>query len=154
MAANKHQPAADAPAEVWIPHLKGLGYTPATEPKPVSNYRDFHGYWVPPRLGSAKVAPAPKTKRRRKLEFGVDPAWFDMNVLAALHEHHPDVFAALRGRIDDVEAAAERGGPAARIATRRDSLAAAIEAGLINREEAARQLAAWADAEGISLSEG
>lgn len=153
MASTKHQPAADAPTEEWQEHLRGLRYLPDSDPKPFANYVSFHGHWVPPRLAKlAATEDAPKrAPRRRKLEHGIDPAWYDFDNLVLLHRHHRDVFDSMRGRIADVERAAARGADPERVAEQRERLAVAVESGLLNQAAADRELATWADAEGIRV---
>ena len=46
MPPSSHTPRPDAPSEEWITFLKGRGYLADTKPKPVSNYKSFHGFWV------------------------------------------------------------------------------------------------------------
>jgi len=125
--AKHHVPANDAPASEWQERLRGLGYVSDQEPKPVANYYSFHGFWVPPRVGPGPAtAPKPAARTRRpKAEPQPETDWFET----------PD---------DD----------RTRLAAKRARLSMATEAGLMNEDEAKRQLREWAAAAGIAYPEG
>src|SRR5437868_3074873 len=88
-ATSSHTPAPDAPAKEWTAFLKGRGYLKDTEPKPVSNYKSLHGYWVPPRLGSAgggaKAKAAAAKAPRGAGGLQPEKAWYSQKMLTALY---------------------------------------------------------------------
>jgi hypothetical protein len=154
MPPSRHTPAPDAPAKEWLAFLKGRGYTKDTAPKPVSNYKSFHGYWVPPRLGSAgggAKAQAAKATARRTGGAQPEKAWYSEKMLAALYRQDRRTFDKLVDRVRTIkDLVAEQEG-AERIAEHRALLEPAVEAGLLNQAEADRKLAAWAKAQGLKL---
>jgi hypothetical protein len=154
---SKHQPDPEAPEAEWQEYLRGNGYVPETEPRPVGNYRAFHGYWVPPRMGLTKeqvaaAAPAPRAPRKRRVASdAIDPAWYTNAKLILLYRNHPDVFRKLRERLNDVEEMVSQEGHAERLEEQRTVLGLGVEAGLMNQEEADRRLAAWAAEHGVTM---
>lgn len=149
MAQSRHTPAPDAPAEEWKSFLKGRGYVPETKPKPVANYKSFHGYWVPPRLGSGGTKP-PRASRRKDGQ-GVRPerSWYSKKMLTALYRTDRVTFDKLVERVRDIKELVAEEEAAERLAEHRALLEPAVEAGLLNQAEADRKLAAWAKAQGI-----
>lgn len=152
MAVSSHQPEPDAPEAEWTTYLTGRGYVRDTEPKPVTNYKSFHGFWVPPRLGSkgGRTTVAAKAARRRG-SLMPEKAWYAEKMLIALYRSDRPTFDKLVervGRIKDLVADEEA---AERVAEHRRLLEPAVEAGLLNQAEADRKLAAWAKSQGIKL---
>lgn len=152
MPPSRHTPAADATADEWVPYLQGRGYVRDSEPKPVSNYKSFHGFWVPPRLGSGKGAPTPANKARRGAG-GLRPekAWYSARMLTALYRQDRATFDKLVERVGDIKALVAEQEAAEAIAQHRALLEPAVEAGLLNQAEAERKLKAWAKSQGIAM---
>ena len=157
MAQSRHTPAPDAHADEWVAFLQGRGYQRDTEPKPVTNYKSFHGFWVPPRLGSggggAKAKPAAKSKRGAA---GPRPekAWYSQKTLIALYRQDRATFDKLVERVRDIKDLVAEDEAAEAIAEHRRLLEPAVEAGLLNQAEADRKLAAWAKSQGYKLPKG
>ena len=151
MADSKHKPAATAPAKEWVAYLKGRGYVRSTGVKPVTNYKDFHGYWVPPRLGS--VGKPAASKARAKLAPGDKPdrAWYSKKTLTTLYRTDRATFDKLVERVGDIKQLVADQENAERLAEHRALLEPAVEAGLLNQAEADRKLAAWAKTQGITI---
>lgn len=150
MGQSRHMPAPDAPASEWTAYLTGRGYVRDTEDKPVANYKSFHGFWVPPRLGSGgSRAAAP----RRGVAGGLQPekSWYSTRMLTALYRTDRATFDKLVERIGDIKRLVAEQEAAERVAEHRALLEPAVEAGLLNQVEADRKLAAWAKAQGIRL---
>lgn len=123
--SSRHEPTFNAPAEKWQEYLRGTGHVPETEPKPFGNYRAFHGFWVPPRTGlDPDAEPARPAKRapRRRVQRPEAP--------------EPATVTLARRN-------------ASLVAEQRSKLELAVEAGLINRDEAERELAAWMREQGL-----
>lgn len=154
MAQSPHTPAPDASAKEWKAYLKGRGFVKATEDKPVSNYKSFHGYWVPPRLGSAgKPAAAKATGRGRTRTAAAVPekAWYSKKMLTALYRSDRATFDKLAARVKDIKDLVAEEEALERLAEHRALLEPAVEAGLLNQAEADRKLAAWARSQKIKL---
>lgn len=160
MAQSRHTPAPDAPAKEWKAFLKGRGYAKDTDAKPVSNYKAFHGYWVPPRLGSAgKGAAAGAAKAHGRRSGGSatpqpERAWYSKKMLTALYRTDRATFDRLAERVRDIKQLVAEQEAAERIAEHRAMLEPAVEAGLLNQAEADRKLAAWAKSQGLKLPKG
>jgi hypothetical protein len=154
MAQSSHTPAADASPSEWKSFLKGRGYLPDTEPKPVSNYKSLHGFWVPPRLGSGgKGAAATSTKARAARAGAGAPerAWYSKKMLTTLYRTDRGTFDKLVERVRDIKDLVAEEEAAERLAEHRALLEPAVEAGLLNQAEADRKLAAWAKQQGIRI---
>lgn len=154
MPQSPHTPSADASASEWTAFLQGRGYVKDTEPKPVTNYKSLHGYWVPPRLGSGgKGAPAKPATRGRRGGGGTRPekAWYSQKMLTTLYRTDRATFDKLVERVRDIKQLVAEEEAAERIAEHRALLEPAVEAGLLNQAEADRKLAAWAKSQGIKL---
>jgi hypothetical protein len=154
MPPSRHTPAPDAPAKEWIAYLKGRDYLKDTEPKPVTNYTSFHGYWVPPRLGSAGGgAKAVAKARAARGTAGPRPekAWYSQKMLTALYRQDRKTFDKLAERVRDIKTLVAEQEGLERIAEHRSLLEPAVEAGLLNQAEADRKLAAWAKTQGLKL---
>lgn len=153
-SSTNHTPAPDAPASEWTTFLKGRGYLPDTKEKPVQNYKSFHGFWVPPRLGSggggAKVA-ASKAKARAAGGAVPERAWYSVKMLTALYRTDRATFDKLVERIGDIKELVRDQEEAEQVAEHRALLEPAVEAGLLNQAEADRKLAAWAKTQGIKI---
>lgn len=156
MPPSRHTPAPDAPASEWISFLKGRGYLKDTEPKPVSNYKSLHGFWVPPRLGSAGGGAKAKTTAKSRAARGAagprpEKAWYSTKMLTALYRQDRATFDKLVERVRDIKELVAEQENAERLAEHRALLEPAVEAGLLNQAEADRKLAAWAKGQGIKL---
>lgn len=152
MAEPHHRPLPDAPAEDWEPYLRGRGFAPDTEPRPVTNYKSFHGFWVPPRLGSpTKPAATPSRAARTKRAVKIDPKWYSEKTLTVLFREHRPVFEALAERVNGIAAIVKSEEDAERLAAQRQLIEPAVEAGLLNQAEADRKIAAWAKTQGIKI---
>jgi len=151
MAVERHRPDTDAPVKEWITYLKGRGYTTDDKPKPISNYKSFHGYWVPPRLGSAGKPAATKSKAPRTRVTTVDKRWYSEKMLVALFREQRRTFDALRERLANIEALVKDEVDQERLAEQAQLLEPAVEAGLLNQAEADKKVAAWAKAQGIPI---
>ena len=158
MPQSPHTPAPDASADEWVPFLQGRGYLRDSEPKPVTNYKSFHGFWVPPRLGSgggggAKAKPAGRAKRGTA---GPRPekAWYSQKMLTALYRQDRATFDKLVERVRDIKDLVAEEEAAEAVAEHRRLLEPAVEAGLLNQAEADRKLAAWAKSQGYKLPKG
>ena len=154
MPPSRHTPAPDAPAKEWTAFLKGRGYLKDTEPKPVSNYKSLHGYWVPPRLGSAGGGAKAKVAAKAPRGAGgpkPEKAWYSQKMLTALYRQDRATFDKLVERVRDIKELVAEQENAERIAEHRALLEPAVEAGLLNQAEADRKLAAWAKTQGIKL---
>lgn len=158
MPPSTHTPKPDAPASEWVTFLKGRGYAKDSAPKPVSNYKSFHGYWVPPRLGSGGSGTG-KVKARagyRRAAGGLTPekAWYSEKMLTALYRQDRTTFDKLVERVRGIkELVADQEAQEA-IAEHRALLEPAVEAGLLNQAEADRKLAAWAKTQGYTIPKG
>jgi hypothetical protein len=159
-AKSSHTPAPDAPAKEWTAFLKGRGYLKDTQPKPVSNYKSLHGYWVPPRLGSpAGGGAAAKATAKSKAARGTggpapEKAWYSQKMLTALYRQDRATFDKLVERVQNIKELVAETEAAERIAEHRALLEPAVEAGLLNQAEADRKLAAWAKSQGLKLPKG
>ncbi|MCW2949525.1 MAG: hypothetical protein JWN41_538 [Thermoleophilia bacterium] len=152
MANDHNKPSLDASAKEWHTYLRGKGYTPEGEPKPVANYKAFHGYWVPPRLGSAgKPAASGGASTRRARVSTVDKRWYSEKMLVALFREHRSVFDGLREKLDNIEALVKDELDRERLNDQRQLLEPAVEAGLLNQAEADKKIAAWAKTQGITV---
>lgn len=153
MPPSRHTPAPDASPAEWKAYLKGRGYVTEDQPKPVSNYKAFHGYWVPPRLGSGGGAAKATAARPRTPRGGVQPerAWYSKKMLTQLYRTDRATFDKLVERVRDIKELVAEQEVAERIAEHRALLEPAVEAGLLNQAEADRKLAAWAKSQGIKL---
>lgn len=154
MPPSRHTPAPDAPASEWIPFLKGRGYLEDTQPKPVTNYKSLHGFWVPPRLGSAgggAKGQAAKAKAKRSGGPMPEKAWYSQKMLAALYRQDRATFDKLVERVQGIKELVAEEEAVERVAEHRALLEPAVEAGLLNQAEADRKLAAWAKSQGIKL---
>jgi len=152
MADPHHRPAPDASSKEWGPYLRGRGYVADSKPKPVANYKSFHGFWVPPRLGSAaKHAAAAAPAKRTRAAAKVDPKWYSEKMLAQLFRDHRRVFDQVSTRISNIAAIVKAEDDAARLAAQRQLIEPAVEAGLLNQAEADRKVAAWAKTQGIKI---
>jgi hypothetical protein len=155
-ATSSHTPAPDAPAKEWVAFLKGRGYAKDTEPKPVSNYKSLHGYWVPPRLGSPSGSAKAKSSVKQRAARGAggptpEKAWYSQKMLTALYRQDRATFDKLVERVRHIKELVAEQEAAEQIAEHRALLEPAVEAGLLNQAEADRKLAAWAKAKGIKL---
>ncbi|MCW2955342.1 MAG: hypothetical protein JWO69_211 [Thermoleophilia bacterium] len=152
MAQSNHTPAADASESEWKAFLKGRGYVKASEPKPITNYKDLHGFWVPPRLGSPS-RPTAKGAARRRAGAADAPqkSWYSTKTLLQLYWSDRTTFDAISTRLDEVVATAAGEEDKRRVEEHRRLLEPAVEAGLLNQAEADRKLAAWAKAQKIKL---
>lgn len=155
MAQSPHTPAPDAPAKEWVAYLKGRGFVKATQPKPVTNYKSFHGFWVPPRLGSAGK-PSKAKHKVAATRAGAQPekAWYSTKMLTALYRTDRATFDKLATRVGDIKQLVAEQEGAERLAEHRALLEPAVEAGLLNQAEADRKLAAWAKTQGIAVPKG
>jgi hypothetical protein len=155
MPPSRHTPKPDAPASEWVTYLKGRGYQKDTTDKPVSNYKSFHGFWVPPRLGSggggAKAAPKSGARRGRKAAVPIEKSWYSQKTLTALYRQDRATFDKLVERVRDIKDLVAEEEAAEAIAEHRRLLEPAVEAGLLNQAEADRKLAAWAKSQGYAL---
>lgn len=154
MARSSHTPSHDASTAEWKAFLVGRGYTRDTEPKPVTNYKSLHGYWVPPRLGSGGNAPkaASGTVKARRAAGAPERAWYSKKMLTALYRSDRSTFDKLVERVRDIKELVAEEEAAERLAEHRALLEPAVEAGLLNQAEADRKLAAWAKQQGIRIS--
>ncbi|MCW2972578.1 MAG: hypothetical protein JWN72_851 [Thermoleophilia bacterium] len=149
MANDHNKPTLDSTAKEWHTYLRGKGYVPEDKPKPVSNYKAFHGFWVPPRLGSAGK-PAAKAKASPKARITtVDKRWYSEKMLVALFREHRRTFDGLREKLDNIEALVKDQVDQERLNDQRTLLEPAVEAGLLNQAEADKKVAAWAKSQGI-----
>jgi hypothetical protein len=154
MANDHNKPDLDSTAKEWHSYLRGKGYVPEDQPKPVSNYKAFHGFWVPPRLGSAgKPASAAKAAPRKRLTT-VEKRWYTEKMLVALFREHRTTFDGLREKLDNIEALVKDQVDQERLADQRTLLEPAVEAGLMNQAEADKKIAAWARTQGIPIPKG
>ncbi|MCW2959846.1 MAG: hypothetical protein JWM25_847 [Thermoleophilia bacterium] len=153
MAANSHTPTPDASDAEWASFLKGRGYVAASEPKPISNYKEFHGFWVPPRLGSpSKGGVASPTGRRRAADAtGPQKSWYSVKTLSQLYWSDRKTFDQLSARLAEVVVLAADEEANQRVEEHRRLLEPAVEAGLLNQVEADKKLAAWAKSQKIKL---
>lgn len=154
MAANNHTPAPDASEAEWTSFLKGRGYVAATKEKPISNYKEFHGFWVPPRLGSpSKGGTASPTGRRRAGADAGGPqkSWYSVRTLSQLYFSDRKTFEQLADRLKEVVVLAADEEANQRVEEHRRLLEPAVEAGLLNQSEADKKLAAWAKSQKIKL---
>lgn len=151
MAVEQHRPGADATVKEWVAYLKGRGYTTDDEPKPISNYKSFHGFWVPPRLGSAGKPAAAKTKTQRARLTTVDKRWYTEKMLVALFREQRRTFDTLREKLDNIEALVQEELDQERLEDQRRLLEPAVEAGLLNQVEADKKITAWAKTQGIPI---
>jgi hypothetical protein len=155
MPSSSHTPKPDAPESEWVAYLKGRGYTKDTAEKPVSNYKSFHGYWVPPRLGSGGGGKV-KAKAGYRQSGGVMPekSWYSVKMLTTLYRHDRRTFELLVERIGAIKdlVADEEANEA--VEEHRRLLEPAVEAGLLNQAEADRKLAAWAKTQGYKIAKG
>jgi hypothetical protein len=153
MPPSRHTPAHDASSAEWIAFLQGRGYIRDSEPKPVSNYKSLHGFWVPPRLGSGAGAPKrPGTRGpRARAADAPEKSWYSQKMLTALYRQDRATFDKLVERVGQIkELVAEQEAMEA-LAEHRALLEPAVEAGLLNQAEADRKLAAWAKSNGIRI---
>ncbi|MBC7462173.1 MAG: hypothetical protein H7287_12495 [Thermoleophilia bacterium] len=150
--ANEHnKPTLDSTAKEWHTYLRGKGHVPEDQPKPVSNYKAFHGFWVPPRLGSAgKPASKSKSVSRARVTT-VDKRWYSDKMLVALFREQRRTFDGLRERFENIEALVKDQVDQERLSDQRTLLEPAVEAGLLNQAEADKKVAAWAKSQGIAL---
>jgi hypothetical protein len=152
MPPSRHTPKPDAPEAEWVSYLKGRGYQKDTTDKPVSNYKSFHGFWVPPRLGSGGGGKV-KAKAGYRQSGAVMPekSWYSQKNLTALYRHDRRTFEKLVERIATIKdlVADEEANEA--VEEHRRLLEPAVEAGLLNQAEADRKLAAWAKTQGYKL---
>lgn len=153
MPPSRHTPDHDASPAEWDAFLAGRGYVRDTEPKPVSNYKSFHGYWVPPRLGSKGSGGVVTRARTRGASSGPDRSWYSKKQLIALYRTDRRTFDKLVERVRDIKELVAAEEAAEALAEHRALLEPAVEAGLLNQEEADRKLAAWATANGIPMPE-
>jgi hypothetical protein len=155
MANDHNKPNLDSSAKEWHIYLRGKGYVPEDQPKPVSNYKAFHGFWVPPRLGSAAkpVTAAGKASPKARLS-GVDKRWYSEKMLVALFRNERSTFDGLREKLDNIEALVKDEVDLERVNDQRQLLEPAVEAGLLNQAEADKKVAAWAKAQGITIPKG
>jgi hypothetical protein len=154
MAQSNHTPDPDAPAATWKSFLKGRGYVKASEPKPIANYKELHGYWVPPRLGSPSKPAVKRGSTRRRAagdSSGPQKSWYSTKTLLALYWEDRKTFDAIAGRLQEVVETAADAENARRIDEHRRLLEPAVEAGLLNQAEADRKLAAWAKSQKLKL---
>jgi len=155
MNPSKHVPADDAPAGEWAEYLKSMGFLAASEPRPVGNYREWHGYWVPPRVGAQPETEAPvKRAPRRKKPSDVDARWYTVDMLVKLFRADRKTFEALRERLDEADRIVALHREDERVAGQRTILESAVEAGLMGQAEADARLAEWARGQGINLRQG
>lgn len=157
MANDHNKPTNESSAKEWHTYLRGKGYIPEDQPKPVSNYKAFHGFWVPPRLGSA-AKPAGsggggKATPKARLS-GVDKRWYSEKMLVALFRSHRSTFDGLREKLDNIEALVKDEVDMERLNDQRQLLEPAVEAGLLNQAEADKKVAAWAKSQGITIPKG
>lgn len=154
MAANNHTPAPDASEAEWTSFLKGRGYVAASKEKPISNYKEFHGFWVPPRLGSPSKGAAAKTTGRRRAGVdanGPQKSWYSVKTLSQLYWSDRRTFDQLSERLAEVVELAADEEANQRVEEHRRLLEPAVEAGLLNQGEADKKLAAWAKSQKIKL---
>lgn len=153
MPPSRHTPSPDATADEWVPYLQGRGYLRDSEPKPVTNYKSFHGFWVPPRLGSGGKAAGARaaTKRRGSSQPKPERSWYSKATLTALYRQDRATFEKLVERVRDIKELVAEQEAAESIAEHRALLEPAVEAGLLNQAEADRKLRAWAKAQGITI---
>lgn len=156
MPPSRHTPKPDAPAAEWVAYLEGRGYQKDTTDKPVSNYKSFHGFWVPPRLGSGGGGKVKARAGYRQSTGGLSPekAWYSEKMLTALYRKDRTTFDKLVERVRGIKelVADEEANEA--IAEHRALLEPAVEAGLLNQAEADRKLAAWAKTQGYKIPKG
>ena len=152
MAQSSHTPSHDASKAEWKAFLVGRGYTKDTEPKPVTNYKSLHGYWVPPRLGSGGNAPkVGGSGKPRRAAGAPERAWYSQKTLIQLYRSDRATFDKLVERVRDIKDLVADEETAERLAEHRALLEPAVEAGLLNQAEADRKLAAWAKQQGIRI---
>ena len=150
MANDHNKPTLDSTAKEWHTYLRGKGYVPEDKPKPVSNYKAFHGFWVPPRLGSAGKPAATKGRATAKPRITtVDKRWYSEKMLVALFREQRRTFDGLREKLDNIEALVKDQVDQERLNDQRTLLEPAVEAGLLNQAEADKKVAAWAKSQGI-----
>jgi hypothetical protein len=157
MPPSRHTPKPDAPAAEWVAYLKGRGYQKDTTEKPVSNYKSFHGFWVPPRLGSGGGGGKVKARAGyRQSTGGLKPekSWYSEKMLTALYRTDRKTFDKLVERVRGIKELVADQEASEAIAEHRALLEPAVEAGLLNQAEADRKLAAWAKAQGYKLPKG
>ncbi len=156
MPPSRHTPKPDAPEAEWVSYLKGRGYQKDTTDKPVSNYKSFHGFWVPPRLGSGGGGGKVKAKAGYRASGGVMPekSWYSEKMLTALYRHDRRTFEKLVERIATIKDLVADAEALEAIEEHRRLLEPAVEAGLLNQAEADRKLAAWAKTQGYKLPKG
>jgi hypothetical protein len=153
MANDHNKPTLDSTAKEWHTYLRGKGYVPEDKAKPVSNYKAFHGFWVPPRLGSAGKPAAAKSKAASRARLStVDKRWYSEKMLVALFREQRRTFDGLREKFDNIEALVKDQVDLERLNDQRQLLEPAVEAGLLNQAEADKKVAAWAKAQGIPIS--
>ena len=153
MPPSRHTPKPDAPEAEWVSYLKGRGYQKDTTDKPVSNYKSFHGFWVPPRLGSGgggKVKP--KAGYRQTGAAMPEKSWYSVKTLTTLYRHDRRTFEKLVERIAAIKDLVKDEEANEAIEEHRRLLEPAVEAGLLNQAEADRKLAAWAKTQGYKLT--
>ncbi len=156
MPPSRHTPKPDAPDSEWVAYLKGRGYAKDTAEKPVSNYKSFHGYWVPPRLGSGgsgtgKVKAKAGYRVARGGTVAIDKSAYSKKMLTALYRQDRATFDKLVERVGSIKELVADQEAAEAIAEHRALLEPAVEAGLLNQAEADRKLAAWAKGQGFSM---
>lgn len=159
MPPSRHTPKPDAPTAEWVSYLKGRGYQKDTTDKPVSNYKSFHGYWVPPRLGSGGSGTGKVKARagyRQSAGVGLKPekSWYSEKMLTALYRQDRKTFDKLVERVRGIKELVADQEALEAIAEHRALLEPAVEAGLLNQAEADRKLAAWAKTQGYKLPKG
>lgn len=153
MANDHNKPAPDASAKEWHTYLRGKGYVPVDKAKPVANYKAFHGFWVPPRLGSAGKPAATKAKGASRARLSsVDKRWYSEKMLVALFREQRRTFDSLREKLDNIEALVKDQLDQERLDDQRTLLEPAVEAGLLNQAEADKKIAAWAKSQGIAMA--
>lgn len=153
MPPSRHTPKPDASPAEWVAFLKGRGYVADSKPKPVTNYKSFHGFWVPPRLGSGGGASMKTAKARAKRGSGPQPekAWYSQRMLTTLYRHDRATFDKLVERVRDIKELVAEEEASEAVAEHRRLLEPAVEAGLLNQAEADKKLAAWAKAQGYAI---
>lgn len=152
MPPSRHTPAPDATADEWVPFLQGRGYVRDSEPKPVTNYKSFHGFWVPPRLGSGGKGSAKRAAKRRGTgQESPEKSWYSRRMLTTLYRQDRATFDKLAERVRDIKQLVAEQEAAEAITEHRKLLEPAVEAGLLNQAEAERKLRAWAKSNGIAM---
>lgn len=151
MAQPKHTPAHDASPAEWRAYLAGRGFVTEDQPKPVTNYKALHGYWVPPRLGTSSKSAGAAARRAPGEGPELQRAWYSTKTLTALYRRERTTFDKLVERVGQIKGLVAEAEQAERLEEHRRLLEPAVEAGLLNQAEADRKLAAWAKAQGISM---